>query len=88
MKRIIYCLVLLGLTITGCDPMEDVYQETATEADPIIGSDNYTLTSDDYAELELDFGNFSSIDDARTMLPGFLAEKYPFWRRLISCSWL
>lgn len=79
MKRIIYCLVLLGLTITGCDPMEDVYQETATEADPIIGSDNYTLTSDDYAELELDFGNFSSIDDARTMLPGFLAEKYPFW---------
>ena len=79
MKRIIYCLVILGLTLAGCNPMEDIYDGLDSSEEPIVGSESYTLTSDDYAELELGFGSFSSIDDAKTMLPGFLADKYPFW---------
>lgn len=59
--------------------MEDIYNEMDTSADPIVGSEAYTLTSDDYAELDLGFGSFSSIEDAKADLPDFLAGKYPFW---------
>jgi len=79
MKRIIYCLAILGITLVGCNPLEDVYDGLDSSEDPIVGSESYTLTSDDYAELELGFGSFSSIEDAKTMLPSFLADKYPFW---------
>lgn len=79
MKRIIYCLAILGITFVGCNPMEDIYNDLDTSADPIVGSESYTLTADDYADLELGFGSFNSEEDAKTMLPAFLAEKYPFW---------
>ncbi len=79
MKKIIYCLVIFGITLVGCNPMEEIYDGLDTSADPIVGSESYTLTSDDYADLELGYGSFSSIEDAKDMLPGFLADKYPFW---------
>lgn len=79
MKRIIYCLAILGITFVGCNPMDDIYNEMDATDDPIVGSDNYTLTDDDYADLELTYGSFSSVEEAKMMLPGFLAEKYPFW---------
>ena len=79
MKRIFYCLAILGITFLGCNPMEDIYDGLDTSADPIVGSESYTLTGDDYAELELGFGSFSSEEDAKTMLPGFLSDRYPFW---------
>ena len=85
MKRIIYCLAILGFTLVGCNPMEDIYDGLDSSAEPIVGSEFYTLTSDDYTDdvndggLGLDFPNFSSEEDAKTMLPPFLANKYPFW---------
>jgi len=79
MKRIIYCLAILAVTFVGCNPMEDIYDGLDSSEDPIVGSESYTLTSDDYAELELGFGSFSSIEDAKMILPGFLTNKYPFW---------
>lgn len=79
MKRIIYCLAILGMTLVGCNPMEDIYDRLDSSEDPIVGNESYTLTSDDYAELGLDFGSFSSVEDAKVALPAFLAEKYPFW---------
>lgn len=79
MKRIIYCLAIVGIIFTGCDPMEDIYNDIDSVEDPIVGSDTYTLTSEDYDDLGLTFGNFSSEEDAKTMLPPFLAEMYPFW---------
>ena len=79
MKRIIYCLAIFGITLVGCNPMEDIYDGLDSTADPIVGSESYTLTSDDYTELELGYGSFSSNDDAKAMLPAFLADKYPFW---------
>lgn len=79
MKRIIYCLAILGITFVGCNPMEDIYDGLDSTPDPIVGTEFYTLTDEDYSELELGFGSFSSEEDAKTMLPAFLADKYPFW---------
>ncbi|PTM07793.1 MAG: hypothetical protein DA407_09815 [Bacteroidetes bacterium] len=79
MKKVIYLLVVMAVFFVGCNPMEDIYDGLDSSEDPIVGSESYTLTSDDYAELELDFGSFSSIEDAKAELPAFLANKYPFW---------
>ncbi|WP_292943296.1 choice-of-anchor J domain-containing protein [Olleya sp. UBA1516] len=79
MKRIIYCLAILGITLVGCNPIEDIYNDLDASADPIQGSESYTLTSDDYDELELGFGSFNSVEEAKALLPDFLANKYPFW---------
>ncbi len=72
-------MAFLGLTLTACDPLEDINAELDANENTVIGSTDYTLTADDYADLELGFGSFSSLDDAKTLLPPFLAEKYPFW---------
>jgi hypothetical protein len=79
MKRIIYLLVIVGAVFVGCNPLEDIYSDIDSQENPIVGEEVYTLTSEDYDELELGFGSFSSEDDAKTMLPDFLAEKYPYW---------
>ena len=75
MKKIIYLLTIVGLLFTGCDPIEDINNEIDGRDNPVVGSADYTLTDEDYEELELGFGSFSSIDDAKTMLPPFLADK-------------
>lgn len=80
MKRIVYVLALLvGVIFTGCDPLEDINNDIDSIDDPVIAEVEYTLTADDYAELDLTFGSFSSDEDARTMLPDFLAGKYPYF---------
>lgn len=79
MKKIIYLLTIVGLLFTGCDPIEDINNEIDGRDNPVVGSADYTLTDEDYEELELGFGSFSSLDDAKTMLPPFLADKYTFW---------
>ncbi|HMC00244.1 MAG TPA: choice-of-anchor J domain-containing protein [Flavobacteriaceae bacterium] len=79
MKKIIYCLAILGTVFIGCNPMEDIYNDIDAVEKPILGTDTYTLTSEDYDDLGLTFGNFSSEEDAKTMLPSFLAEMYPYW---------
>ena len=63
----------------GCNPLDDVYDGLDTSADPIVGNETYTLTSDDYADLGLDFGSFNSVEDAKAALPDFLSDKYPFY---------
>lgn len=79
MKKIIYCLAILGITFVGCNPNEDIYKEIDAIDNPIVGQDDYTLTSEDYDALELSYGSFSSEEDAKTMLPAFLSELYPSW---------
>ena len=79
MKRIIYVLVIVGAIFMGCNPLDDIYNDIDAIETPIVGSETYTLTSEDYDELELSFGSFSSEDDAKIMLPPFLAEKYPYF---------
>lgn len=79
MKRIIYLLVFMGTIFMGCDPIEDIFEDIDAQQGAVVGVDQYTLTSEDYDDLDLGFGNFSSVDDAKIMLPPFIAEMYPFW---------
>ena len=82
MKKSVYLLMMfLGLALTGCEPMEDIHSEVddRIEGSPIVGIEEYTLTPDDYAALELEFGNFNSLDEAGSMIPGLLGEMFPFW---------
>jgi hypothetical protein len=80
MKKLIYICMVLGLVFTtACDPMDDIHAEFDAMVDPIVGVAEYTLTDEDYDDLDLSFGNFSSVDDVKAMIPAFLAEKYPVW---------
>ncbi len=79
MKKYIYLFAILGLTFVACNPLEDVYTELDAQKEVISGDAVFTLSDEDYAALGLDFGNFSSLDDAKTMLPDYIKEKYPVW---------
>jgi len=79
MKKIIYCLAILGTILTGCNPNEDIYNALDAKEDVIAGDVVYTLTDEDYDALEKSFGNFNSEDEAKSLIPGLLDEKYPVW---------
>lgn len=79
MKKIFYLAMILGVALTSCDPMDDIHAEIDAQQKIITGEIDYTLTDEDYDDLELNFGNFNSIDDAKSMIPGLLTDKYPVW---------
>lgn len=79
MKKIIYLLVLVGAIFTGCNPLEDINSDIDAQENPVVGNAEYTLTADDYETLELGFGSFNSDEEARTLLPDFIADMYPYW---------
>jgi hypothetical protein len=79
MKKIIFYVMILGLTFTGCNPLDDIYDEIDAIETPIVGDVNYELTDEDYDDLDKSFGNFDSVDEAKTLIPGLLADKYPVW---------
>lgn len=64
---------------TSCDPMEDIYEEIDAQKNVIVGEVEFALSDDDYDDLDLNYGNFSSVDDAKTMIPDLLSDKYPVW---------
>jgi len=79
MKKIIYLLMVLGLVFTtACNPMDEIYDELGSEEAVISGDAVYTLTDDDYADLKIPNG-FTSADEAKSLLPNFLASLYPVW---------
>jgi hypothetical protein len=77
MKKILLLLTVFSMVFTSCDPLEDIYEEV--EGRDIAGEVIYTLTEDDYDTLEFDNRYFSSEDEAKSLLPNFLSEKYPLW---------
>ena len=86
MKKSIYFLMMFaGLAFTSCEPLDDIHEEIDAEIDaaPIVGETSFTLTEDDYkdeeAGLGLNFANFNSVDDAKTLIPELLDLKYPVW---------
>lgn len=82
MKNSIYLLMMfLGLALTSCEPMEDIHEEldARLENRAIEGITEYTLTEDDYADLDLQFGNFSSLEEASALIPQLLSDKFPVW---------
>src|SRR5210317_1189272 len=80
MKKLVYLILSLVLVFTvACDPMDDIHTLVDANDQVIVGEAEYTLTDEDYDELDLSFGNFSSVDDAKSILPPFLSEKYSAW---------
>jgi hypothetical protein len=79
MKKIFYSFAILSLLFTSCNPMEDIYEEIDAVETVISGEATITLTDADYDALDLGYGNFSSTEDAKAMLPAFLSNKYPAW---------
>ncbi|PKQ45828.1 choice-of-anchor J domain-containing protein [Confluentibacter flavum] len=79
MKNIYFYLLIIGAIFTSCNPLEDIYNDIDAKENPIVGETTYILTSDDYEDLDLTFGSFSSEEDAKTMLPDFLSDLYPSW---------
>lgn len=90
MKKFIYLLTLVGITFLGCNPVENINNDIDSQANPVIGTDEFTMTSEDYAAIVVQgededpdyyetFEAFSDTDDAKAMLPAFLSSRYPFW---------
>ena len=80
MKKIVYLLMAFALVFTtACDPMEDVYDEIGDTTEAVTGDAVIDLTDDDYEELGVEGGGFSSVDEAKTLLPSFLSDLYPVW---------
>jgi hypothetical protein len=79
MKKIFYSFAILSLLFASCNPMEDIYNELDAKENVISGEAKFTLTDADYDALDQGFGNFSSSDDAKEKIPGFLSSKYPVW---------
>ncbi len=90
MKKILYLLIVLGVIFTGCNPNEDINNDIDAEANSIIGTDAFTMTTEDYTNLVVQgsddpvdyyemFESFNNLDDAKVILPPFLAERYPYW---------
>jgi hypothetical protein len=79
MKKIFYLFAITAFVFTSCNSLEDVNEEVdaLTANDALVDDLVITLTDEDYETLELSFGNFSSIDEAKEMLPGFLSAEYP-----------
>lgn len=79
MKKLFYSFAILSLVFTSCNPMEDIYEEIDAQIQVISGEAKITLEDSDYEDLGLNFGNFGSVDEAKSLLPGFLSDKYPAW---------
>ncbi|MFD2916727.1 choice-of-anchor J domain-containing protein [Psychroserpens luteus] len=91
MKKIVYLIaIILGTTIVGCNPLEDINNEIDAQDNPVVGVDEFTMSTDDYTAIVEQgddedpdyyetFEAFSNVDDAKLMLPAFLSDKYPYW---------
>ena len=79
MKKIFYLFAITAFMFTSCNPLEDINTEidALTANDALVDDLVITLTDEDYTTLDLSFGNFSSNDDAKSMIPGFLTDMYP-----------
>ncbi len=80
MKKIFYLLLVFGFVFTACEPLDDINSAIdANNSQAIIGDAEYTLTADDYETLELTYGSFNSVDEAKSKIPALLADMYPHW---------
>ena len=79
MKKLIYLTMVLGLVFTSCEPMDDIHAALDAQENIISGEATFAMSDDDYDFLDLGYGNFNSVDDAKDMIPGLLSNNYPVW---------
>lgn len=75
--------MIIGLTVSGCNPLDDIYDDIDENRAPISGDVELILTDTDYTDdeddggLGLRFPNFNSEDQAKELIPGLLTDKFP-----------
>lgn len=86
MKKIILLLTIFSMVFTSCEPLEDINAIVDAQEIPIVGDVEYTLTADDYADLDEENDGFNlykerfdNVDDVEELIPGFLSEMFPVW---------
>ena len=72
----IFFAVFAVILIQACNPLEDILDELDVP-NTVVADLDITLTEDDYDLVGQGFGNFSSEDDAKTLIPEILSENYP-----------
>ena len=72
-------MMVLGLIFTSCEPMEDIHAALDAQENVISGEAIFAMSDDDYDFLDLGYGTFNSVDDAKGMIPGLLSNNYPVW---------
>lgn len=80
MKKLFYLFTVAALSLlaSSCNPLDDIYDDLEANEPGISTEFQYTLTEDDYTDiLDLDFPNFSSLDDAKELIPTVLNENFP-----------
>lgn len=81
MKNLItFLMLLIGVSFISCDPLEEINAEIDQQEakNAVVGDISYTLLDEDYEDFfEMTTNSFSSIEDAKSKIPGFLIEKYP-----------
>ncbi len=78
--------MVVGLVFTSCDPMDEIYNDIDAQEKVISGEAQITLTDEDYTKeiseggyFEFSYPNFSSIDQAKELIPTYLTGEYPVW---------
>lgn len=79
MKKIFLLLTVFTMVFTSCEPLEDINELVDAQENAIVGDIVFTMSDEDYETLELSYGNFSSEEDAKSMIPTLLKSKYPVW---------
>lgn len=83
MKKVFSLLIIFaGLLLTGCQPMDDIHDETNEQlnSEPTVGTTEYTLVEEDYTDiLDLEHTSFNDMDEAKELVPVVLNDMYSFW---------
>ena len=77
MKKILSYILGIGLLITACDPMDEIYDDLDKIENPYTENVELTLTDADYESVGADNYYFDDANPAADLIPGILSEKYP-----------
>jgi hypothetical protein len=91
MKKTIFCITVVLLILTSCNPLDEVYKEMDAQNTGYKNTVNYTLSTDDYtvigtlattsnatdAAFIKSKKYFNDLVPAASYIPPFLAKKYP-----------
>jgi len=75
-KLLILFLGVVALMSVSCEPMDDIYDNIDTSI-KVEGTADLVLSEDDYSTLNVTDNKFSTLDEAKALIPALLKQKYP-----------
>jgi hypothetical protein len=75
-KLLILFLGVIALMSVSCEPMNDIYDDIDTSI-KVEGTTDLVLSEDDYSTLNVADNKFSTVDEAKALIPALLKKKYP-----------